>query len=151
MRCRFLLSLFIIPLMFLSIDSFTPEAICEEPSVRPPAVAGTFYPASPTQLRRTITKLLDSVPDIAPAGEIVAAVAPHAGYVFSGQVAAYTYKLLSDVDFDTVVVIGHDAYRDAVAFTCPVDYFQTPLGKVPVDREMMAKMHEFDPGIKAHP
>jgi len=95
MRRRFFLSLFIIPLMFLSIDSFTPEAICEEPSVRPPAVAGTFYPASPTQLRRMIIKLMDSVPDIAPAGEIVAAVAPHAGYVFSGQVAAYTYKPIS--------------------------------------------------------
>jgi AmmeMemoRadiSam system protein B len=41
-------------------------------------------------------------------------------------------------------------YRNAVAFTCPADYFQTPLGKVPVDREMMAKMHAFHRGIKAN-
>ena len=118
--------------------------------VRPPVVAGSFYPGSPTKLHRTIAKLLDSVPDIKPEGEIVAAVAPHAGYIFSGSVAAYTHKLLSTVDYDTLVIIGHDTYRNAVAFTCPVDYFQTPLGRLPVDREMMAKMHEFNRGIKAN-
>ena len=119
-------------------------------NIRLPAVAGAFYPGSPSQLRRTITKLLDSVPDIRPAGKIVAAVAPHAGYSYSGEVAAYTHKLLSTVHFDTLIIIGHDTYRNAVAFTCPFDYFQTPLGKMQVDREMTAKMHQFNQGIKAH-
>lgn len=116
--------------------------------VRPPAVAGKFYPDSPAQLNRTITALLDSVPDIKPAGKILAALAPHAGYTFSGSVAAYTHKLLSTVKFDTLIIIGHDTYQNAVAFTCLVDYFQTPLGKVPVDREMIAKLHEFNREIK---
>jgi len=120
----------------------------EENIIRSPAVAGAFYPGSPGQLRRTITALIDKVPEITPAGKILAAVAPHAGYIFSGGVAAYTHKLMSAAYFDTLVVIGHDTYRHAVAFTCPVDYFQTPLGKVPVDREMMAKMHSFNGGIK---
>ncbi len=116
--------------------------------VRPPAVAGTFYPGSADQLRRAVTALLNRAPRVIPEGEIMAAIAPHAGYVFSGRVAAYTYKALSSIDFDTIVIIGHDSYREAVAFTCPVDYFRTPLGKVPVDREMIAKMEEFNPGIR---
>jgi len=116
--------------------------------VRLPAVAGTFYPGSPSQLSSTLTAFLDAVPEIKPVGKIVAAIAPHAGYVFSGGVAAYTHKLLAAVKFDTIVIIGHDTYRDAVAFTCPSDYFQTPLGNVPVDQEMIRKMIEFNQGIK---
>ncbi len=116
--------------------------------VRPPAVAGTFYPGSPSKLSTKVTEFLDRVPDIKPAGKILAAVAPHAGYTFSGNVAAYTHKHLATVEFDTLIIIGHDTYRDAVAFTCPVDYFQTPLGKLPVDREMILKMHAFNRGIK---
>ncbi len=115
---------------------------------RPPAAAGSFYPDSEAQLRKMVTALLNAVPAIEPEGEILAAMAPHAGYVFSGGVAAYTHKLLSGVDFDTLVIIGHDSYQNAVAFTCPVDYFQTPLGKVPVDREMIEKMHKFNIGIR---
>ena len=121
--------------------------LSRDQEIRPPAVAGTFYPDSAPRLKRMITRLLDSVPVITPAGRILAAIAPHAGYVFSGSVAACTHKMLATVRFDTVVIIGHDCYRDAVAFTCPVDYFETPLGKVSVDREMMEKMQKFNPGI----
>ncbi len=116
--------------------------------VRPPAVAGTFYPGSPSQLRKTIKSFLAKTPDVKPEGKILAAVAPHAGYIYSGKVAAYTHKLLSTVEFDTIVIIGHDSFRNAVAFTCPVDYFKTPLGKIAIDKNMMEKMHAFDPGIK---
>lgn len=118
------------------------------PDVRMPAVAGAFYPRSPAELRRHVTALLDRVPEMRPAGEILALVAPHAGYRFSGGVAAYTHKALATARYDTLVIIGHDTHRDAVAFTCPVDYFQTPLGRVPVDREMMAAMEAFHRGIR---
>ena len=134
----------------LAIFSF--HANGKEPigeTTRPPAVAGTFYPGSPTQLRKTIDSYYKQIPKIEPAGRILAAVTPHAGYVYSGVVAAYTHKSLSPVEFDTIVIIGHDTFRDAVAFVCPVDYFQTPLGKIPVDREMMQKLQAFHPGIRA--
>lgn len=118
--------------------------------VRPPAAAGRFYPGNPTALSETIKDLLDNVPDKTVSGEVVAAVAPHAGYRYSGQVAAHTHKFIADVDFDTVVIIGHDCrIRGTVALICPVDYYQTPLGKVPVDREMVSKMLAFHPGIRA--
>jgi AmmeMemoRadiSam system protein B len=123
---------------------------CNAEEVRLPAVAGAFYPGSANELHRNIKAYLDSVPEITPAGKIFAAVAPHAGYIYSGGVAAYTHKVLSTIDFQTLIIIGHDTYQDAVAFTCPADYFQTPLGKVPVDREMMAKMQGLNGGIRAN-
>lgn len=137
-------------LLFFTYAAFPCSEAMGGENVRSPVVAGVFYPSSPTQLRNTVTKLLDSVPRLKPAGSIVGALAPHAGYVYSGAVAAYTHKLLSFVHFDTLIIIGHDTYADAVALTCPVDYFRTPLGKVPVDREMMEKLHESHSGIKPH-
>jgi len=118
--------------------------------IRPPSATGNFYPASASQLRKSVNVLLNNIPERPTEGEIFAAMAPHAAYVYSGEVAAHTFKQLSKVDFDTIVIIGHDSYRNAVAFTCPVDYFQTPLGKVPVDKEMIEKMHAFHRGIKAN-
>ena len=116
--------------------------------VRPPAVAGGFYPGSPTALSAMIKSLLEGVPDETISGEILAAVAPHAGYRYSGKVAAHTHKFIVKADFDTAVIIGHDCHiPGTVALICPVDYYQTPLGKVAVDREMVAKMVKFHPGI----
>ncbi len=146
MKTKFLLSIVIFLLLLVGGD-YGSLSWAEE--VRLPAVAGAFYPASASELRRDIEAYLDSVPEIKPAGKILAAVAPHAGYTYSGGVAAYTHKALSTVSIDTLVIIGHDAYGDNVAFTCPADYFQTPLGKVPIDREMITKMHAFHRGIKA--
>ncbi|MGD9160805.1 MAG: AmmeMemoRadiSam system protein B [Desulfobacteraceae bacterium] len=64
-------------------------------------------------------------------GNILAAMAPHAGYVYSGDIAAQTFKNISDIDFDTIVIIGHYSFQDAVAYTCPVDYFEPPLRQGP--------------------
>jgi len=144
-----ILAHFLVSLLLLFPHRARGEEIIRK-EIRPPSVAGQFYPGSPTQLRRDITTFLNSVPEVEPTGKILAAIAPHAGYMFSGGVAAHTHRLMSTVDFDTLIIIGHDTYRNAVAFTCPVDYFQTPLGKVPVDWEMMAKMQEFNRGIKPY-
>jgi AmmeMemoRadiSam system protein B len=119
--------------------------------VREPAVAGMFYPGSPVLLRSTIENLLQKSPSETPRGQILAAIAPHAGYAYSGAVAAATHKLMVGVDFETIIIIGHDTYREGVAFTCPVKYFQTPLGRVPVDLEMMERMQDFHQGIKPNP
>jgi AmmeMemoRadiSam system protein B len=147
MKIRSLLSVTIF-LLLLTANGYWSMSWAEE--VRLPAVAGAFYPGAANELRKSIEAYLDSVPVIKPAGKIFAAMAPHAGYTYSGGVAAYTHKVLATLNFDTLIIIGHDTYQDAVAFTCPADYFQTPLGKVPVDREMMAKLHAFNLGIKAN-
>ncbi len=141
-----LVSIFIPIIISMVLTSWVPNSIAEE--LRPPCVAGSYYPGTASKLRNTITKMLDAVPEVSVEGKIYGAIAPHAGYVYSGEVAAYTFKQLSSVEFDTIVIIGHDSYRNAVAFTCPVDYFLTPLGKVPVDREMIEGMHAFNRGIR---
>ena len=116
---------------------------------RCPSVAGAFYPGSAKTLEKTVRGFLNRAPEPEFKGEVVAAMAPHAGYVFSGGIAAATHKALSKTQFDTVVIIGHDCHRNAVAFLCPVDGFDTPLGRVAVDTEMVDRMIAFDSGIRA--
>jgi len=142
---KILSSLFLLSLCF-SISVIEGEE--KKVTIRKPAVAGTFYTDNADLLRAEISARLKNTPDIQTSGEILAAMAPHAGYVYSGNIAALTFKSIKNVDFDTIVIIGHDAGGDAVAYTCPVDYFETPLGKIPVDREMLAKLHAYDKGIK---
>jgi AmmeMemoRadiSam system protein B len=132
-----------------ALDDNTLKDNSDSEEIRHPSVAGSFYPGTASELRKMITAMLDAVPEITPEGEIFAAIAPHAGYVYSGMIAAHTFKQLSRIDFDTIVIIGHetDFYPNIIAYICPVDYFETPLGKVPVDREMIKKMKAFNNGI----
>jgi hypothetical protein len=108
--------------------------------VRRPAVAGRFYPGDAAELRKSVEQLLKAAPAVEPEGRIAAALAPHAGYRFSGKTAAATHKALGETDFDTVVIIGHDAPGPAAAIVAPHDYFETPLGRVPVNTEMAEKI-----------
>jgi len=143
---KFYLSLVLISGSFLLIGDSLLDASAED-NIRPPAVAGSFYPDSDAELRGMITTYLKNTTDEKPAGDILAATAPHAGYVYSGAVAAHTFKQLSQIDFDTIIIIGHDSYENCVAFLSPADYFKTPLGLVPVDRDMVDKMMKFNKGI----
>jgi len=98
-------------------------------------VAGTFYPADPHQLRRTVSSLLDLRGEREPARALLV---PHAGYVYSGPVAASGYALLAPLrDIVRRVVLLGPAHRVAFAgLALPgVEAFATPLGSVPVDRE----------------
>ena len=112
-------------------------------TVRPPAVAGLFYPADPVRLRAEVSGLLAEAEAAAPAGlRPKALVAPHAGYAYSGAVAAAAFATLGERAarvIRRVVVIGpshHAAFRGIAAPTA--EAFATPLGRVPVDREALA-------------
>ena len=116
--------------------------------VRPMAVAGTFYPADPKELGSTIDGFLAKA---APAPEpgLVALVAPHAGYIYSGPVAAYSYALLKGRKYDRVVVVAPSHY-EAFGFTSVYDgaAYLTPFGQVPVDQAFAAKLAKASPTIK---
>lgn len=104
--------------------------------VRPAAVAGMFYPGDPDELRALIDRQLDAAPDDAgPAPKAV--IAPHAGYVYSGPVAASVYGRLRRArgTVRRVVLLG-PAHRVPVeGMAVPgVDAFETPLGPVSIDR-----------------
>lgn len=111
-------------------------------SVRLPAVAGPFYPANPEELRSTIADFLAQaeVPELS--GEIVALMAPHAGYRYSGAVAAHAFKVIKASGYDTIILIGlsHRYPVSAGAAISGKDYWRTPLGRVPVDDELCRKL-----------
>ncbi len=106
------------------------------PEVRAAAVAGSFYPADPTQLAKTVDALLAQPAPQVDAQSVVAIVAPHAGYQFSGSVAANSYAALKGRKLRRVVVIAPSHY-ESFGFSSVYDgeAYATPLGKIPVDRE----------------
>jgi AmmeMemoRadiSam system protein B/AmmeMemoRadiSam system protein A len=111
--------------------------------VRRPAVAGSFYPANPQTLSRQVQDFLSRAPKEKVAGEIIALVSPHAGYMYSGQVAAYAFKLVEGMKFDAVVVVApsHRAYFQGASVYDRGGY-ETPLGLLPIEKELCQKLKE---------
>jgi AmmeMemoRadiSam system protein B/AmmeMemoRadiSam system protein A len=120
------------------------EAAVSSPSVatRPAAVAGQFYPAAPDVLERTIRELLRPEQH-ARARSPKVLIAPHAGYVYSGSTAARAYASLAGAaqGITRVVLLG-PAHRVAIhGVAIPdADAFETPLGRVPLDRPVLARL-----------
>ena len=105
--------------------------------VRPPAVAGLFYPGEPAALRAMIGRLLArNRGAAAPAYAAKALIVPHAGLVYSGSVAASAYAQIAArrAQISRVVIIGpsHREYLRGIAVPT-VDAFATPLGDIPLD------------------
>lgn len=111
--------------------------------VRPPAVAGLFYPARPSELAFEIDMMLDAVA-VDPAEPVPKAlVVPHAGYVYSGPIAATAYARLrrGAKTLRRVVMLGpaHRAYVRGLALP-DANAFDTPIGRVPLDTKTMARL-----------
>ncbi len=117
--------------------------------VRPEAVAGAFYPADPQALSQMIDDMLAKATPPPVDGEIIAAVAPHAGYPYSGPVAAWTYAALKGHKYSRVVVIAPSHYV-AFDFTSVYDgdAYSTPLGQVPVDKEFARRLAKMSSTIQ---
>ncbi len=111
--------------------------------IREPAVAGAFYPDQPDTLARDVKKYIENARREKIEGEIIALVSPHAGYIYSGQVAAFAYKLIEGKTYDTIVVVGpshHALFKGASIYDR--GGYRTPLGVIPVDTELSRKMME---------
>ncbi len=110
--------------------------------IRPPSVAGRFYPSHPAELRRVIEDFLNRVaPHDAAAPKAV--IAPHAGYIYSGPIAASAYtRFASASDVITrVVLIGPSHYVPFEGLAASsADAFTTPLGSVPVDKNAVRRV-----------
>ncbi len=103
--------------------------------------AGRFYPSNANELRQKINNFLQSVPDAKLECSIKAIIAPHAGYDFSGLVAAHAYKLLVNKKIKTAVIVcnSHTSYFNSIAIDNH-DVWYTPLGEIKVDLEMAKKI-----------
>jgi AmmeMemoRadiSam system protein B len=116
--------------------------------IRPAMVAGMFYPQKKITLEREVALVLENAPDDMIDGKIIALVAPHAGYMYSGGVAARAYRQIIDQEFDTIVVISpsHREYFKDVSIYDGYGY-STPLGVIPIDKEMANNLIDFNPKI----
>ena len=109
--------------------------------IRPPAVAGLFYPADAAQLHSDIQSMLSVVDQSEEAPK--ALIVPHAGYIFSGPVAASAFAQLKNIRHTVkrVIILGpcHRVPLSGLA-TSSADYFETPLGSIRIDREAISKI-----------
>ncbi|MBU0530568.1 MAG: AmmeMemoRadiSam system protein B [Candidatus Aenigmatarchaeota archaeon] len=101
--------------------------------MRKPAVAGAFYPADKKELREMILGFIRYSRTVCIQGELKALIVPHAGYIYSGVVAAAGYKLLKDSKYKKFLILGPSHYVPFMGASFSFDdYWSTPLGKVPV-------------------
>jgi AmmeMemoRadiSam system protein B/AmmeMemoRadiSam system protein A len=133
------------------VPSVTPTATLPPDQIRPAVLAGEWYPQDPAELGRTVDEMLSKAEqdDSTPIGLIV----PHAGYVYSGEVAAAGFKQLEGKDLDVAVIISAD-HQEPLSNPIAVyaeGGFATPLGIVPVDVDLARALVSADPRIKDDP
>ena len=118
---------------------------------REAVVSGQFYPADKAELSRFVDASLAADGIQRPGGEIVAVLAPHAGYEFSGKMAGLAYKFVAD-RYDTVVILatGHTEGVKGAALLAS-DFYETPLGRVPPDRVLAAALMKASPLFEDKP
>jgi len=116
--------------------------------IRKSIIAGSWYPGNPRILREEIEQFFSRVPEGGSGEDIVGIVAPHAGYAYSGQVAAYAYRQLRGISLDAVIIIGpsHRRFFRGVSI-CPTGGYETPLGVVSVDESLAGDLIESGPAI----
>lgn len=121
-------------------------------AVRRPVVAGTFYPGDPGKLSADINAYLEAADTEPVEGTVYGLIAPHAGYVYSGGVAATAYASLSGRDYDSVIVVAPShrvAFRGSSVYGG--DAYETPLGRVRIDSELADSIRDPARGIDYDP
>lgn len=100
-------------------------------------LAGTWYPASKPQLEKILKSYLDAANPPKIDGQIIAVITPHAGYQYSGPVAAYSFKAIEDKGIKTVILIGfsHRQYFNGIAIYDRGSW-STPLGDIQIDEAL---------------
>jgi AmmeMemoRadiSam system protein B len=121
------------------------EPHSQRTKIRPPAVAGLFYAADARRLKAEVSELLGAVKS--PTSILPKAlIAPHAGYIYSGPVAAQAFATLreSAQSVKRVVLIGPAHFVPLRGIAAPtVDAFETPLGRVAVDRHALSTLADL--------
>jgi len=123
--------------------------------IRPPVVAGTFYPDNPEELKKTIEDFLNKAIIGKQKDKIKALILPHAGYVYSGPIAAYGLKALKSDSFNQVILLGpshHFSFKELAA--AAEDFWETPLGKIKIlsknDFPKLKKKKEIIESVEIH-
>ncbi|NQV04173.1 MAG: AmmeMemoRadiSam system protein B [Candidatus Omnitrophica bacterium] len=109
--------------------------------VRKAAVGGAFYPGDKDELAQGVDEFLGNVKKSGIKGDIRAIIVPHAGHVYSGQVAAYAFKEVSEEPFKRIIIISPSHYTrfDGIS-VYNKGLFETPLGLIRVDKALANKI-----------
>ncbi len=120
--------------------------------LRPPAVAGRFYPGDSAGLATMVDSLIGTSHIRSSSEDIIAGVVPHAGYVFSGATAADFYRSIEGVDYDVVVIIGPSHRISFNGFSVfEGSGYLTPLGEIPVANDIAERLRESHPSASFIP
>jgi hypothetical protein len=142
----------IIAIVIIIINLFLVSGTVQAQEIRQPAAGGLFYPEDHLKLLEMIGDFLESVEARPPQGELVGFIVPHAGYLYSGKVAAYAYRLLENKQGKTIFILGPSHY---VSFNgASVGNFRayrTPLGEAKVDVEIVSRLLSYGRGIDFYP
>ena len=119
----------------------------EEYEVRRPMVAGSFYPSNPVELAKIIAEFFSKAEKKSLGGQVKAIVAPHAGYQYSGQIAANAFKQIEGESYDVVVVVApsHRFFRGVSVYSG--GGYQTPLGLIEIDRKLSKEIADKHPDV----
>ncbi|MFC1484826.1 AmmeMemoRadiSam system protein B [bacterium] len=143
---------FRIPLCWLFIMNFGCNLNAKR--VREPNVAGAFYPSDKKQLSSMIDKVMNvNIPwTYYTDKRLLGVISPHAGYIYSGPVAGYVYKLIGNFNFKTVVIIGpsHYVYLNGLV-SDDNDFWRTPLGEVEIDKDVQDFLLKNNSSIRMYP
>ena len=116
--------------------------------IRRPARSGQWYPAEADDLRRMVDSLLGQASPPSLKGDVVGLLAPHAGFVFSGGVAAHAFKTLAARKYDVILLLGPPHHERVPAASIGLyDAYETPLGAVPVDVGTALELLERNDGL----
>ena len=120
-----------------------------ERKIRTPAVAGTFYPEDEKGLKELIQNCLSVSDSRNFDTKLISLVSPHAGIVYSGQVAGYAYNLLKDREIENILILAPSHHEYFVGGTIyDGDAYATPLGEIPINSDISQKISESSQHIQ---
>jgi len=120
---------------------FTVMSFADRTRIRNAAVAGQFYPQDPAELKSLIDSYLKDITEVDLGGKLIAGIVPHAGYVYSGHVAAHFYKQLGKSSPKTIVLVGpshRSGFRGISVY--PEGLYKTPLGDVSINTKLASSI-----------
>jgi len=116
-------------------------------------LAGTWYSGNPKALRTELENYLQNAAPEKIEGDILGVIAPHAGFRYSGPIAAYSYKALMDKDPKKVIVVGftHRKYYTNRIAVLNEERFTTPLGHIYINKELTKRLLAYNNNIQSIP
>ena len=135
-------------LMLAVLAAAATVILASKETVKEPAVAGAFYPGERAELSRAVDGFLANAASPPAVGRLIALIAPHAGYPYSGQVAAYSYRHLSERSVDTIILIGASHFSSyAGASVYAEGSMRTPLGDVKINEKIARSLLDEKAGV----